>query len=88
MRAEGRRELTTAKCCNAEKWTTVKGFWDGTCKEHVKSGCVVVVEGVDKGKWITISSIAVPLKVGTPMAAEVVGLCLLTSILDLVFDKK
>ena len=54
----------------------------------MKSGCVVVVEGVDKGKCITISSIAVPLKVGTPMAAEVVGLCLLTSILDLVFDKK
>ena len=49
---------------------------------------MVVVGGADKGKWITISNIAVPLKVGTPMAAEVVGVCLLTSILNLVFDKK
>ena len=40
-------------------------------------------------KWVTISKIAVPLKVGTATAAEMmcVCVCVLTGILDLVFHK-
>ena len=34
-----------------------------------------------------ISKIAVPLKVGTAVAAEVEGVCVLTGILDLIFNK-
>ena len=33
---------------------------------------------------MTISEIAVPLKVGAAMAAEVLGVCVLTSVLDLI----
>ena len=36
---------------------------------------------------VTISRIAVPLRVGTAMAAEVAGVCLLTGILDLGFQQ-
>ena len=38
-------------------------------------------------RWVTIRKIAVPLKVGTAMAAEVVGVCVLTGICDLVFNE-
>ena len=41
-----------------------------------------MIEEVDREMGI-----AVPLKVGTAMAAEVVGGCVLTGILDLVFNK-
>ena len=36
---------------------------------------------------MTISKIAVPLKVGAAMAAEVLGVCVLTSVLDLILCK-
>ena len=36
---------------------------------------------------VTISKIAVPLKVGAFMAAEVIGVCVLTSVLDLILCK-
>ena len=36
---------------------------------------------------MTISRVAVPLEVGTAMAAEVVRVCVLTGILDLVFNQ-
>ena len=52
-----------------------------------KSGCGVVIKGVDRERWVTISRIAVPLKVGTAMAAEMIGVCVLTGTLDLVFHK-
>ena len=44
-------------------------------KKMVKSGCGVVIKGVDREGWVTISKIAVPLKVGTAMAAEVALKC-------------
>ena len=71
---------------NADTWKAVKGFWDGWCKDHGKSGCGVFIKGVDRGRWVTISRIAVPLKVGTAMAAEIMGVCVLTVILDLIFN--
>ena len=42
---------------------------------------------MDRDKWITISKIAVLLKVCTAMAAEVVGAGVLTGISDLVLGK-
>ena len=60
----------------------MKGYWDGT-----KVRVVVVIKGVARERWVTISKIAVPLKVGTAMAAEVVGVCVITGISDLVFNK-
>ena len=47
----------------------------------------MVIKGVDRDRWVTISKISVPLKVGTAMAAEVAGVCVLTGVLDLVFNK-
>ena len=41
----------------------------------------------DKERWVTISKIVFSLKVGAAMAAEIAGVCVLTSILDLIFCK-
>ena len=48
-----------------------------------------VIKGVDRDrdKWITVSTIAAPLKSCTAMAAEVVGASVLPGILDLVLGK-
>ena len=64
----------------------MKGFWDGSSKDNGKSGCGVVIKGVHRDR-LTISRIALLLKVGTAMAAEVMGVCVLTEILDLVFQQ-
>ena len=40
---------------NDEKWKAVLGFWDGSSKINDRSGCGVVIKGVDRNKWITIS---------------------------------
>ena len=61
--------------------------WDGSSKDSGKSACGVVIKGVDRDNWVTISRIAVPLSAGTAMAAEGMGVCVLTEILDLVFNK-
>ena len=34
-----------------------------------KSGCGVVTKVVDRDRWVTISSIALPVRVGTAMTA-------------------
>ena len=68
-------------------WKAVKGFWDGSCKDNGRSRCGVAIKGVDRERWVTISRSAVPLKVGTAMGAEMMGVCVLTGILDLVFHK-
>ena len=66
----------------------VEGFLDGSSKDNGQRGCGVVIKGVNGERWVTISGIAVPLKVGTAMAAEVTSVCVLTEILDdLVFNK-
>ena len=71
---------------NTGRWTAVQGFWDGSSKVNRRSGCGVVIRGVVK-EWNTVSKIAVPLGIGTAMAAEVMGICVLTSILALVVHK-
>ena len=48
----------------------------------------MVIKGVDKEKWVTISKVAVPLKICTAMAAEMMGVCLLMSVLNLILNKK
>ena len=88
--AQGQRKIvldTCDKCDNSETWKAVKGPWDGRIKKQCKSVCGVVIKGVDRERWVTISKIAVPLKVGTAVAAEVAGVCVLTGILDLIFCK-
>ena len=66
----------------------IRGFWDGSLKDDGRSGCGIVIKGVDSEKRVTICKIAVPLKVGAALAAEVIGICVLTSVLDLIFCKK
>ena len=46
-----------------------------------------VIKGVDRERRVTINNIAVPLKVGTAMAAEMMGVCVLAGLLDLVFHR-
>ena len=43
-------------------------------EDNGKSGRVVI-KGVDRDRWVTISKISVPLKVGTTKAPEVAGVC-------------
>ena len=35
------------------------GFGDGSSKNNGRSGCGVVIKGVHKNKWITISNIVI-----------------------------
>ena len=60
---------------NTEKWKAVRGLWDGSSKINGRSGCEVVIKGVDRDRWITITQIAVPWGIGTAMATEVMGVC-------------
>ena len=47
----------------------------------------MVIKEVDRERWVTISEVAVPLQVGTAMAAEVAGVCMVAGILDLILCK-
>ena len=38
-------------------------------------------------KWVAISKLAIPLKVGAAAAAEIAGVCVLTGIVDLILSK-
>ena len=80
--AQGQRKIVLDRRDNSETWTAVKSCWDGSCKDNGKGGCGVVIKGVHRERWVTISKIAVPLEVGTAMAAEVAGVCMLTGIID------
>ena len=60
--AGAKKEIVIGKN-NTEKWKAIKGFSDGSCKENGRSGCGVVVKGVDKEKWVTINKIALLLSV-------------------------
>ena len=83
--AERQRRIVMDRCINSETWKAVNGYWDCSFKDDGKSGCGVVIKGVDRERWVTISRSAVPLKVGTAVA-EVAGVCVLTGILDLVLN--
>ena len=85
MEAEGHSKIIVDRSGNTETWKAVTG-WDGSSKDRGKSACGVVIKGVDRDNWVTISRIAVPLSAGTAMAAEGMGVCVPTEILDLVFN--
>ena len=87
VRAEEQRKAVIDRKGNADTWKAVKRLWDARCKDTGKSGCGVVIKGVDREWWVTINRIAVSLKVGTVMAAEIMGACVPTGIPDLVFHK-
>ena len=53
-------------------WKAIRGVWDGSFKDDDKSGCGIVIRRVVGRKWVTISEIAVLLKVSAAMAVEVV----------------
>ena len=65
----------------------MKGFWDGSAQDNGKSVCGVAIKGINGDRWVTISRVEELLKVGTAMAAEMMGVCVLTEILDLIFNK-
>ena len=71
----GREKIVFDRCSNSETWKAVKGHWDGSSEDNGERGCGVVIEGVDRSRWVTTSRIAVPLKVGTAVASEVAGVC-------------
>ena len=56
-------------------------------KDSGRNGCGIVINGIDKEKWVTRNKIAIPLKVCTTMTAEIVGVCVLTNVLDLILCK-
>ena len=85
--AEWKREITVEKGNNTENWKAVRGFSDGSNKTDGRSGCGVVINVVDRDKWVTISKIALPLKACITMTAEVVGASVLTVLLDLVLGE-
>ena len=85
--SQGQRKIVLDTRDNSETWKAVKGCWDGSFQDNGSSGCCVVIKGVDRERWVTISKIAIPLKVGTAMSAEVAGVCVLTVIVDLIFCK-
>ena len=60
--AEGPRKVVIDRKGDADTWKAVKGFWDGSFKDNGNSGCGVVIKGVDRERWVTISKIGVPLE--------------------------
>ena len=52
---DGREGELKLKCDKGE-------WWGGGAKTDCWSGCGIVVKGVDKYRWVTVSEIAVPLK--------------------------
>ena len=84
--AQGRRKNDFFRKDVPTTWKAIRGFWDGSFKDDDRSGCGIVIKRVNRQKWV-ISKIAVSLKVGAAMAAEVLGMCVLTSVLDLIFCK-
>ena len=67
-------------CFFSETWKAVKGCWAGSFEDNGKCRCGVVIKGDDRERWVTISRIAVPLEVGTAVAAEVAGVCVSVSV--------
>ena len=84
---EGNRKIVMDSRDATTTWKAIRGFWVGSFKNNGRNECGIVIKGVDRQKWVTKSKTAVPLKVGAAMAAEIAGLCLLTSILDLILCK-
>ena len=85
--AHGKRNIDTYRKDGPTTWKTTRGFRDGTFKDNGKSSYGIVIKGVERGTWVTISKITILLKVSAAMAAEVLGVCVLTSVLGLILCK-
>ena len=66
--AQRQRKIVFDRRNNSGTWKAVKGDWDGRFKDNGKSRCGVVIKGIDRDKWVTISKIAIPLIVGVGTA--------------------
>ena len=82
--AQGRRKIDVFRKDVPTTWKAIRGFLDGSFKDDGRSGCGIVDH---RSRQTQTGKIEVPLKVGAAMAAEVLGVCVLTSILDLIFCK-
>ena len=71
--AQGRRKLDIFWKNVPTTWKAIRGFWNGSFKDNNKSDFKIVIKGVDRQKLVTISKIAVFLKVSAAMARVVVG---------------
>ena len=85
--AQGRRKIDAYWKDAPTTSKAICGFWDGSFNDDGKSGCGIVIKEVDRQKWATICKITVRLKAGAAMSAEVLGVCVLTSVLDLILCK-
>ena len=56
---KGVEKITVCEKIN-RKWKAIRRWWDGSTKSDGRSGCGVVKKGVDRGRWVTVSEIAVP----------------------------
>ena len=87
--AEGQRPIVLDRRDNSESWKSVKGFLGMAApKTIVKVDAPWGSKGSTGDRWVTISRIAVLLNVGTAMAAEVAGVCVLTGVFGLSFQQK
>ena len=88
LATQGNRKIVIDRRDATTIWKAIRGFFDGSFKDNGRSGCGRVIKGVDRETWVTISKIAIPWKVGAAMAAaEIVGVCVLTNVFDLILCK-
>ena len=71
-----------------ERWKVAEVCGYGSNKKDGTRGCGIVIKVVERGNWITISKAAVPLDTCSAMAAEFMGGCMLTNVLNLPFAKE
>ena len=82
MGTQVRRKIDIHRKNVTTPWKAIRGFWDGSFKDDGKSGCGIVVKGVDRQRWVTAV-----LKVEQPWRRKFFGVCVLTSVLDLILCK-
>ena len=70
---QGRRQRVIDRRDATTTWKAIRGFSDGFFKDNGRSGCGILIEEVDRRKWVAITNIAVLLKVGAATAAEIAG---------------
>ena len=83
--AQGHRKIVLDKRTNSETWKAVKGFLGRQFQRQWQWWMWCGDQRVDREKRGTISKIAIPLNVGTAMAAEIAGVCVVRGFFDLIF---
>ena len=51
--AQRRKEIVIDKRDDSTPWKATRGFWDGRFKDNGRSGCGIVIKGVDTERWVT-----------------------------------